>query len=89
MQTPANEWDANLSPDGRWLAYSSDESGREEVYVQPYPGPGGREQISVDGGSEPAWSKSGKELFYIGSSDEPRNAAMFAVDIISPALQGR
>jgi serine/threonine-protein kinase len=53
-----------LSPDGRWLAYISNESGRNEVYVQPYPGPGPRHQISVDGGIGPAWSHDGRELFY-------------------------
>jgi len=53
-----------FSPDGRWLAYISDESGRSEVYVQPYPGPGGKWQISTEGGTEPAWNPNGRELFY-------------------------
>ena len=53
-----------FSPDGRWLAYSSDESGRPEVYVQPFPGPGGKLVISTDGGREPVWSPDGRELFY-------------------------
>ncbi len=53
-----------LSPDGRWLAYASNESGRLEVYVQPFPGPGPRQQISTDGGTAPAWSHDGRELFY-------------------------
>jgi serine/threonine protein kinase len=53
-----------FSPDGRWLAYTSDESGHWEVFVRPYPGPGGRTQISTDGGSEPLWSPDGSELFY-------------------------
>lgn len=53
-----------FSPDGRWLAYISDESGRYEVYVQPYPGPGGKYQISAEGGTEPVWNPNGKELFY-------------------------
>jgi len=53
-----------FSPDGRWLAYGSDETGRHEVFVQPYPGPGKRVQISTEGGLEPAWSRDGKELFY-------------------------
>ena len=55
---------ATFSPDGRWLAYVSNESGRPEVYVQPYPGPGGKWQISIDGGTEPVWSRNGRELFY-------------------------
>jgi Tol biopolymer transport system component len=53
-----------ISPDGRWLAYASDESGRTEVYVQPYPGPGSRQQVSANGGTGPAWSRDGRELFY-------------------------
>ena len=63
-QTPFNEDTAVFSPDGRWLAYVSDESGRFEIYVQPYPGPGGKWQISTDGGTEIAWAQSGQELFY-------------------------
>jgi serine/threonine-protein kinase len=53
-----------FSPDGRWLAYSSDETGRFEVYVRPFPGPGGRWQISTDGGIEPRWSAHGREIFF-------------------------
>ena len=54
----------DFSPDGRWLAYASEESGRSEVYVQPYPGPGTRHQVSTNGGTGPAWSRDGRELFY-------------------------
>jgi serine/threonine-protein kinase len=54
----------SLSPDGRWLAYTANESGRTEVYVRPYPGPGGRWQVSLDGGTEPIWSPRGGEIFY-------------------------
>ena len=53
-----------LSPDGRWLAYISDESGRQEVYVRPFPGPGGRIQVSVNGGTEAVWNRNGREMFY-------------------------
>ncbi len=53
-----------FSPDGRWLVYSSDESGQEEVYVRPYPGPGRAVQISARGGERPAWSRDGREVFY-------------------------
>ena len=53
-----------FSPDGRWLAYSSNETGRGEVYVTPYPGPGGRITISTGGGRSPRWSSNGRELFY-------------------------
>ena len=53
-----------LSPDGRWLAYQSRESGRSEVYVKPYPALGARVQVSVQGGASPAWSRDGRELYY-------------------------
>ena len=53
-----------FSPDGRWLAYGSDESGRPEIYVRPFPGPGGKTQISTDGGVQPVWARNGRELFY-------------------------
>jgi len=75
LQTPFNESAPRFSPDGRWLAYISDESGRYEIYVQPYPGPGGKWQISTGGGTEPVWNPNGRELFY-RSSDK-----MMAVDI--------
>jgi Tol biopolymer transport system component len=64
LGTPFNEGDARFSPDGRWLAYVSNESGRPEIYVQPYPGPGRKWQISTEGGTEPAWNRNGRELFY-------------------------
>ena len=53
-----------LSPDGRWVAYQSDETGQMEVYVRPYPGPGARVSVSLHGGTEPAWAHSGRELFF-------------------------
>ena len=56
---------ASISPDGRWLAYESDETGRMEIYVQPFPGTGGKFQITKDGGTYPLWSRDGKELFYL------------------------
>jgi serine/threonine-protein kinase len=63
LRTPANEGAPMFSPDGRWLAYSSNESGRYEVYVRPFPGLGGKWQIST-GGTTPIWSPSRRELFY-------------------------
>jgi serine/threonine-protein kinase len=63
LQTSASELDARPSVDGRWLAYASDESGRYEVYVQSLAG-GGKWQVSTDGGREPVWAHSGKEIFY-------------------------
>jgi Tol biopolymer transport system component len=64
LNGPFNESAARLSPNGRWLAYVSDESGREEVYVVPFPGSGGRWPISTDGGSQPVWARNGRELYY-------------------------
>jgi len=59
-----NETAPALSPDGRWLAYQSTETGRAEVYVRPYPELGARIAISLQGGTEPVWAHSGRELFY-------------------------
>ena len=64
LRTPFQESAATFSPDGAWIAYVSNESGRNEVYVQPYPGPGGKRQISIDGGTSPTWAWSGRELFF-------------------------
>jgi Tol biopolymer transport system component len=75
LRTRFNETAPRFSPDGRWLAYISDESGRFEVYVQPYPGPGGKWQISTEGGMEPVWNPNGRELFYRNGNK------MMAVDI--------
>jgi serine/threonine protein kinase len=63
LNTQFNETAPEFSPDGRWLAYASDESGRYEIYVQPYPGRGGKWQISTEGGTEPRWARNG-EIFY-------------------------
>jgi serine/threonine-protein kinase len=64
LQTPFQERAPAFSPDGRWIAYTSDETGREEVYVRPFPGPGEKWRISIDGGTEPIWSHDEKELFF-------------------------
>ena len=60
---------ARFSPDGRWVAYVSNESGPEQVYVQPFPGPGGKWMISVDGGSYPRWARNGREIFFMNGAD--------------------
>jgi Tol biopolymer transport system component len=64
LATPAQEMQPRLSSDGRWLAYTSDESGVLEIYVRPFPGEGGRVRVSTDGGTEPMWSRDGLRLFY-------------------------
>ena len=82
VATPDAEGDPRLSPDSRWLAYHSSASGSSEVYVQPFPGPGPRQTISVGGGWAPVWSPTGRELFYLDRD------AMMAVDITTtPAFK--
>jgi len=66
--TAAAERQGALSPDGHWIAYASNESGRSEVYVEPVPGPGGRHQISADGGDEPRWVRNGREITFRNGS---------------------
>jgi serine/threonine protein kinase len=68
VQGPFNQDDARVSPDGRWLAYVSDESGQHEVFVQGMDDPNTRIQISIEGGTWPRWARSGRELFYISGS---------------------
>lgn len=67
--TPADETMPRFSPDGRWVTYVSNESGAPEVFVRPFPGPGGRTQISAGGGTEPVWSPDGRRLFYLNGND--------------------
>jgi eukaryotic-like serine/threonine-protein kinase len=77
VQTTFAETAAEISPDGRWIAYHSNESGQNEVYVRPFPKvDGGRWLISTGGGSRPAWSRSGRELFYLAL-----DGAMMAVPV--------
>ena len=76
LSTPATETMPSFSPDGRWLVYTSDESGRPEIYVQPFPGRGGKWQISPEGGRDPIWGPDGKELFYVALDNK-----LMAVDV--------
>lgn len=64
LRTPFDEAGPVFSPDGHWLAFTSNETGRVEVYVRPFPGPGGKWQISTEGGDEPRWSPDGGEIFF-------------------------
>lgn len=65
LNSEFQEAEAQVSADGKWLVYNSDESGRTEVYLQAFPGPGGKTQVSVGGGSGATWSRSGREIFYV------------------------
>jgi Tol biopolymer transport system component len=76
--------EARFSPDGRWLAFSSDESGRFEVYLAAFPGPGEKVQLSTSGGYGLAWRRDGKELYYLSSDGK-----LMAVQVRSsgPSIQ--
>jgi len=82
VQTPANETSGALSADGRWLAYSSDTSGRSEIYVQSFPVPGPRVQVSPGGGSFARWRRDGKELFYVAP-----DGTMMGVPVIGAPIE--
>jgi len=76
VHTEFGEGYPKLSPNGQWLAYASDETKRNEVYVETFPTRGGKWQVSTNGGIDPVWSRDGKELFFIGSDQE-----MMAVEV--------
>jgi len=80
LQTPFNEFQPKLSPDGRWLAYVSNESGRDEIYVRPFPAMDAKWQVSTEGGHEPAWAPNGRELFY-RTGQSARGSKLMAVTI--------
>ena len=79
LNSPFNEREPTFSPDGRWIAYRSDDSGRDETYVRPFPGPGGKWQISTGGGTNPTWSRTRHELFY-GTPDQRIMVAPYTVE---------
>jgi dipeptidyl aminopeptidase/acylaminoacyl peptidase len=81
-QSRFNEGDGRFSPDGRWIAYASDESGRSEIYIQPFPGPGDKTQVSTAGGAQPRWRADGRELFYIAL-----DAQLMAVPMQLPSTE--
>jgi hypothetical protein len=80
VETEFDEVTGAFSPDGRWLAYASNESGRFEIYVKPFPGPGGKWQVSTAGGLDPRWRRDGKELFYVAPDGK-----VMAVDVSTGA----
>jgi serine/threonine-protein kinase len=102
LATMFGEANAQVSPDGRWLAYESDESGKLEVYVRPFPMvDAGRWQVSTGGGAQPVWARSGRELFYrsgdavmsvsieASSSFVARNPVVLFKGQYAPSLGGR
>jgi hypothetical protein len=86
---------AQFSPDGQWIAYSSSESGKEEIYVAPFPGPGGKRQVSMSGGGTPRWRRDGKELFYLApdkklmSAEVNGKGGMFEIGTVRQLFQTR
>jgi eukaryotic-like serine/threonine-protein kinase len=77
VNTPAFEGGAEFSPDGRWMAYVSDESGQMQVYIRPFPAPDRKWQVSTEGGTAPVWNRNGRELFYRNGNK------MMAVDVMT------
>jgi dipeptidyl aminopeptidase/acylaminoacyl peptidase len=84
VHTAFSESNGRLSPDARWLAYASGESGRSEIYVRPFEGPGGSRLISTNGGVQPVWRDDGKELFYLSPE---RSVMSVSVDSDESAFQ--
>ena len=94
LEEPSNQLQARLSPDGRWLAYASNESGVWEVYVQPFPEGQGKWLVSTSGGSQPIWRGDGKELFYVAADDRLvavpiRGTDTFEVGVSQPLFATR
>jgi serine/threonine protein kinase len=93
LQTEFHEYGGRFSPDGKWVLYMSDESGRNEVYVRPFPGPGGKLLVSASGGSTPVWRQDGKEIFYLGAGRElmaarvNQNGSVLGIDVARPLFQ--
>jgi len=81
LAAPAAEECASVSPDGRWLAYASNETGRDEVYLQRFPGLGAKVQVSTDGGYSPVWSRDGRELFYARERPDAYTGDLWAVAV--------
>src|SRR6185369_16194513 len=90
----ADEFGATISPNGQWMAYVSDESGRYEVYVQSFPGGGGKRQVSTGGGTAPRWRRDGQELFYYTSDGKlvaapVQSGETFSASAASPLFEFR
>ena len=91
LRTPFNERSPSFSPDGRYLAYTSDESGDDEIYIQTFPGPGAKVTVSRSGGHEPVWSRDGSELFFrngraVWAAAVTPGASSHGLDVSEPTL---
>lgn len=95
LNTKFNDQPGRFSPNGRWIAYRSDESGKNEIYVAPFPGPGGKWQISAGGGIFPRWRHDGTEIFYLAPDNKLMAAAVngegssFEVGAVKPLFEAR
>jgi len=95
VKTKADEARGRFSPDGRLVAYDSDESGTYQVYVQPFPSPKAKWQVSTDGGFYPRWNRNGKEMFYISKDGKLMSVGIhfdgrnFEAEIPKPLFQLR
>jgi Tol biopolymer transport system component len=78
-ESAAADTDADFSPDGKWVAFASTEGGPTEIYLMPFPGPGGRIPVSREGGRDPRWSRDGRELFFWPGT--PANVGLYAVSV--------
>jgi len=102
LSTQFSQTQGAFSPDGKWVAYQSNESGRNEVYVRPFPGPGGQWHVSTGGGISPRWRADGKELYYLAPDNKLMAVAvtvqgaaftpgtpetLFQTHIVSPGLR--
>src|SRR5262249_26679515 len=85
-QTPFNENHAQVSPDGKWIAFNSDETGVNQIYVKPFPSGSGKWQASTTGGIFARWRRDGRELFYLETSDAGRMMAT-SVKVTGEAMQ--
>jgi Tol biopolymer transport system component len=79
LQLPEDQYDARLSPDGRWLAYGSNESDEEHVYVTSFPELRGRWQVSIEDGDRPRWNDDGTKIYYLSNQDEIMEASVDGV----------
>jgi len=88
LATEFTEVHPSVSPDGKWMAYTSDASGRDEVYVRPFPAPGATVQLSVGGAETPIWSRSGRELFFRRRQQDGRRCRAAGTDLCRDVAHG-